>query len=42
VFEEVATRKPLASRDRSTEVYLLGKTLKPDAAAVLTRHLDGE
>ncbi len=28
VFMEVATRKPEASRDRSAEVYLLGKGLK--------------
>lgn len=30
VFKSVATRKPDASRDRSAEVYLLGKALKPD------------
>ena len=30
VFRSVATRKPDASRDRSAEVYLLGKALKPD------------
>ena len=30
VFRSVATRKPDASRDRSAEVYLLGKGLKPD------------
>lgn len=30
-FVSVGTRKPLASRDRSSEVYLLGKALKPDA-----------
>ena len=29
VFRSVATRKPDASRDRSSEVYLLGKGLKP-------------
>ena len=29
-FVTVATRKPKASRDRSTEVYLLGRTLRPD------------
>ena len=29
VFRSVATRKPDASRDRSSEVYLLGKVLKP-------------
>lgn len=31
LFESVMTRKPAASRDRSSEVYLLGKTLKPGA-----------
>jgi 23S rRNA (uridine2552-2'-O)-methyltransferase len=31
VFQTVTTRKPAASRDRSTEVYLLGKSLKPGA-----------
>ena len=31
LFESVTTRKPAASRDRSPEVYLLGKTLKPGA-----------
>lgn len=31
MFESVATRKPAASRDRSPEVYLLGKTLKSGA-----------
>ena len=30
VFQTVATRKPDASRDRSAEVYLLGKRLKRD------------
>ncbi len=30
VFRTVATRKPDASRDRSAEVYLLGKALKQD------------
>jgi 23S rRNA (uridine2552-2'-O)-methyltransferase len=38
VFVSVATRKPKASRDRSTEVYLLGRGLKPDAAAVMDEH----
>ncbi len=33
-FVVVGTRKPLASRDRSSEVYLLGKGLKPDAKRV--------
>lgn len=28
-FEKVAVRKPKASRDRSAEVYMLGKGLKP-------------
>jgi 23S rRNA (uridine2552-2'-O)-methyltransferase len=28
VFKSVATRKPDASRDRSAEIYLLGKGLK--------------
>jgi len=28
-FEKVATRKPKASRDRSSEVYLLGLKRKP-------------
>ena len=28
-FERVATRKPEASRGRSSEVYLLGKGLRP-------------
>ena len=27
-FKSVASRKPAASRDRSPEIYLLGKTLK--------------
>jgi 23S rRNA (uridine2552-2'-O)-methyltransferase len=31
VFKQVATRKPEASRDRSAEVYLLGKGLKETA-----------
>ncbi len=31
IFETVVTRKPEASRGRSSEVYLLGKTLRPDA-----------
>ncbi len=31
IFETVATRKPAASRGRSSEVYLLGKTLRPGA-----------
>lgn len=35
VFVSVGTRKPLASRDRSSEVYLLGKGLKPGARIVL-------
>jgi len=30
-FEKVAVRKPKASRDRSAEVYMLGKGLKPSA-----------
>jgi 23S rRNA (uridine2552-2'-O)-methyltransferase len=30
-FISLATRKPAASRDRSPEVYLLGKTPKPEA-----------
>lgn len=30
-FVSLATRKPAASRDRSPEVYLLGKTPKPQA-----------
>ena len=30
VFQTVVTRKPDASRDRSSEVYLLGKRLKRD------------
>ena len=30
VFRTVATRKPDASRDRSSEIYLLGKVLKQD------------
>ncbi len=34
-FVTVCTRKPLASRDRSSEVYLLGKGLKPDAKALI-------
>jgi 23S rRNA (uridine2552-2'-O)-methyltransferase len=28
-FEKVVTRKPKASRDRSSEVYLLGLKRKP-------------
>ncbi len=42
VFESVATRKPAASRDRSPEVYLLGKTLKPGAKEVLRQHFHAE
>ena len=30
-FEKVTVRKPKASRDRSAEVYMLGKGLKPSA-----------
>lgn len=30
-FTQVTVRKPKASRDRSTEVYMLGKGLKPDS-----------
>jgi len=41
-FESVATRKPAASRDRSPEVYLLGKTLKPGAQEVLRKHFHAE
>ncbi|MDR0576202.1 MAG: RlmE family RNA methyltransferase [Candidatus Accumulibacter sp.] len=33
VFASVATRKPDASRGRSAEVYLLGKSLKQESAA---------
>ena len=33
LFDEVATRKPKASRDRSNETYLLGKGLRANAAA---------
>ncbi len=42
VFESVSTRKPVASRDRSSEVYLLGKTLKPEAQEVLGQHFHPE
>ena len=31
LFESVVTRKPIASRDRSPEVYLLGKTPREEA-----------
>lgn len=30
IFMSVATRKPKASRDRSAELYLLGRSLRPD------------
>ncbi len=42
VFVTVQTRKPAASRDRSTEVYLLGKTLREDAQSALDRYLGAE
>ncbi|KXW56167.1 RlmE family RNA methyltransferase [Ferrovum sp. PN-J185] len=42
VFITVQTRKPAASRDRSTEVYLLGKTLREDAQSALDRYLGAE
>ncbi len=42
VFDSVSTRKPAASRDRSSEVYLLGKTLKPGAQEVLRQHFHPE
>lgn len=32
VFQSVAVRKPKASRDRSREVYLLGRGLRPEVA----------
>jgi len=41
-FESVVTRKPSASRDRSPEVYLLGKTLKPGAREALRKHFHAE
>lgn len=42
VFVTMQTRKPAASRDRSTEVYLLGKTLREDAQSALNRYLGAE
>lgn len=33
-FEQVVTRKPKASRDRSNEIYLLGKSKRADTASV--------
>lgn len=42
VFVTMQTRKPAASRDRSTEVYLLGKTLREDAQSALDRYLGAE
>lgn len=38
VFVSVSTRKPKASRDRSTEVYLLGRGLRPEAREVMDAH----
>lgn len=37
-FEQVLTRKPKASRDRSNEIYLLGKNKRPDTAPVFDLH----
>lgn len=37
-FEQVLTRKPKASRDRSNEIYLLGKNKRPDTAPVFDPH----
>lgn len=37
-FEQVLTRKPKASRDRSNEIYLLGKNKLPDTAPVFDPH----
>ncbi|HQU06691.1 MAG: 23S rRNA methyltransferase [Ferrovum sp. 37-45-19] len=42
VFVTLQTRKPAASRDRSTEVYLLGKTLRENAQSALDRYLGAE
>ncbi len=42
VFESVATRKPAASRDRSPEVYLLGKTPKAGAQEALRHHFHAD
>ena len=38
VFQSVAVRKPDASRDRSREVYLLGRRLKENAAEGVGEH----
>jgi 23S rRNA (uridine2552-2'-O)-methyltransferase len=39
-FKTVVTRKPAASRDRSPEVYLLGRNVKPEAVVALQEERD--